>query len=80
MDSKINENVNVTIKVDLDPNIKNQALTQLATDAIEQYFHSGEKSGVNKVRLKNALDNIMSDILVARKNVSNLVSAPGKPV
>jgi len=77
---EINENVNVTIKVDLDPNIKNQALTQLATDAIEQYFHSGEKSGVNKVRLKNALDNIMSDILVARKNVSNLVSAPGKPV
>jgi hypothetical protein len=74
----INENVNVTIKVDLDPSIRNQALTQLATDAIESYFYTGENSITNQTNLKHTLDNIRPGILVATKNTNGLVSMPGK--
>jgi hypothetical protein len=71
---EINENINVTIKVDLDPSIKNQALTDLATKAVNDYFHDGPNTITNKTNLKNALDNIRDGILVS----SNLVSTPGK--
>jgi hypothetical protein len=75
---EINENVNVTIKVDLDPNIRDQALTSLATKAINDYFYDGPNSITNKTNLKNALNDIRPGVLVATKNTDNLVSIPGK--
>jgi hypothetical protein len=74
----IDEKIKVDINVNLDPSVKNQALTELMTTAITQYFEGGD----NTPNVKMVLDEIkkqkeLQGLIVAKVETPSTVSAPG---
>ena len=64
----INEKIDVNITVTLDPNIKDQRLTDIATNAINEYFKGGQNSG-NVDTVTKAIDLARSSQKIVTSNI-----------
>jgi hypothetical protein len=74
----IDEKIKVDINVTLDPSIKNQALSELMTTAVTQYFSGGDnKSNVTMVldEMKKAKEG--QGLIASKVETSSTISAPG---
>ena len=76
----INEKVEVTVNVNLDPSSKDQALSDLMTKAVKEYFEGGQNK-TNVTMVLDQLNNLKDKqgLLVAGSPTSPLVSKPGSP-
>ena len=77
---EINENVNIDLNVKLDPDSKNQALTELMTRALTEYFEGGN----NTTNINMVLDQLNklktgNGLIPAGSGGQYTASAPGKP-
>jgi hypothetical protein len=74
----IDEKIKIDINVTLDPSIKNQALSELMTTAVTQYFSGGDnKSNVAMVldEMKKAKEG--QGLIASKIETSSTISAPG---
>jgi hypothetical protein len=77
---EINENVKIDLNVKLDPDSKNQALTELMTKALTEYFEGGN----NTTNINMVLDQLNklktgNGLIPAGSGGQYTISAPGKP-
>jgi hypothetical protein len=73
----INEKIEVTLNVNLDPNSKNQALSDLMTRALEEYFNGGQNNTNIKMILDEMNKNKANQGITPVNTTTSLVSAPG---
>jgi DNA-directed RNA polymerase subunit E'/Rpb7 len=77
---EINENVKIDLNVKLDPDSKNQALTELMSRALTEYFEGGK----NTTNINMVLDQLNklktgNGLIPGGAGGMYTASAPGKP-
>ena len=76
---QILEEIKVDLNVKLDPDSKNQALTQLMTQALEEFFTGGQnKQNVDIIKTELEKQQTFQGLLSMAMGKKSLISAPGK--
>jgi hypothetical protein len=76
---QILEEIKLDLNVKLDPDSKNQALTQLMTQALEEFFKGGQnKQNVDIIKTELEKQQTFQGLLAMSRGKKSLISAPGK--